>query len=121
MHEQASLRSLGIERDSLILDGQPAPVLKEGSCISMPSMPYCDNVHTMATDPVTCQSGCDEICNRLSSMGFSLHEETEAATVVQTLGGIINGDLGHVRATPSRMWKIIFGFECLLEAKVSPT
>lgn len=55
MREQASLRSLGIERDSLILDGQPAPVLKEGSCISMPY--YCDNVHTMATDPVTCQRG----------------------------------------------------------------
>ena len=54
-------------------------------------------------------------------MGFSLHEETEAATVAQTLGGIINGDLGHVRATPSRMWKIVFGFEYLLEAKVSPT
>eukprot|EP00435_Cladocopium_sp_Y103_P062452 s598_g24.t1 len=118
MHETACLSSLGIPRSSLVLEGQPAPVLEDGACISMP---YCDNVHAMATDRDTCQTGCDRICGKLTDMGFSLHEEVSACTEMQTLGGVIDGVKGQVRATTTRMWKIILGFEHLLGSRVSPT
>lgn len=40
MYESATLKSLNISRDNLVLDGQPPPTLQQGKCISMP---YCDN------------------------------------------------------------------------------
>ena len=117
MHESATLKSLNISRDSLVLDGQPPPTLQQGKCISMP---YCDNVHCMATDPKVCQDGCNSICHDLEGMGFQLHEETTASTYCKTLGGVIDGELGQVRPTDERMWKIISGFEHLLIARVDP-
>ena len=117
MHESATLKALDISRHSLVLDGQPPPRLQEGKCISMP---YCDNVHSMATDPKICQDGCNSICKDLEGMGFQLHEETTADTFCKTLGGVIDGELGQVRPTNERMWKIISGFEHLLSAKVGP-
>ena len=52
-------------------------------------------------------------------MGFTLHEHTEASTITQTLGGILDGDVGQVRGTPRRMWSLIYAFEHLDSAVVS--
>ena len=118
LHEQSVIRSLNIDRESLILEGQPAPKIKQGSCLSMP---YCDNVHTMSTSKTLCQEGCDRICNDLTEMGFELHEETTADLQCSTLGGVVDGDLGQVRATTSRMWKIVLAFEHVAYNRVSPS
>lgn len=74
----------------------------------------------MATDPKVCQDGCNSICHDLEGMDFQLHEETKASTYCKTLGGVIDGELGQVRPTDERMWKIISGFEHLLTARVDP-
>ena len=118
LHEQSVVRSLEIGRESLILEGQPAPKIEQGTCLSMP---YCDNVHTMSTCKSICQDGCDRICNDLTEMGFELHEMTSADSHCSTLGGVIDGDLGQVRATHTRMWKIILAFEHIAYNRVSPT
>ena len=91
LHEQATMKALGIPRSSLILEGQPAPDVDDKSCLAMP---YCDNVHTMSTDPRVCQVGCDDVQEKLTSMGFDLHEETEASTYCCTLGGSLMGTKG---------------------------
>eukprot|EP00438_Fugacium_kawagutii_P035192 Skav232767 [mRNA] locus=scaffold1229:242985:248589:- [translate_table: standard] len=117
LHEQATMRALHIPRTSLILDGQPPPVVDDSSCVAMP---YCDNVHTISLDPHVCQAGCNVVQDELKGLGFELHEETEASTQCNTLGGVIDGELGQVRASNQRMWRISLGFQYLTYAKVHP-
>ena len=116
LHEQATIRSLGVSRSSLVLDGQPPPSLSSGSCIAMP---YCDNVHSISTNKEVCQQGCDKICEELRQLGFELHEETPALTEVTTLGGVIDGRAGEVRASSTRMWRLIIAFQYMAHARVS--
>jgi hypothetical protein len=116
LHEQAALSALGRDRDTVFLDGHPSPVLQHRGCYSMP---YCDNVHVLSLDPGVCQSGKDAVVAKLESMGFTLHEHTEASTITQTLGGILDGSTGQVRGTPRRMWSLIFAFEHISNVVVS--
>eukprot|EP00438_Fugacium_kawagutii_P002485 Skav209078 [mRNA] locus=scaffold207:207591:211020:- [translate_table: standard] len=116
LHEQSVLKSINIERKDLVLDGHPPPSPNAHSCISMP---YCDNIHSMSLDKEVCQRGCDDICETLSDLGFSIHEKTEASLQCQTLGGLIDGEKGIVRPTPQRTWRVILAFQYLLSAKVS--
>ena len=116
LHECATLSSLSIARTSLILDGQPPPKLSDGKVVSMP---YCDDIHVISTDPVLCQDGCDRIMDDLRTMGFELHEETVACNECQTLGGVIDGKRGTVRPTKTRLWRIILAFEYITYSKVS--
>ena len=93
LHEQASLDALGITEQQLFLDGSPALKLDAVSCATMP---YCDNVHVLSCSSRLCQEGKDKVCGRLEDMGFVLHEHTSASTLTRTLGGIIDGNIGHV-------------------------
>lgn len=116
LHEAACISSLDLNRSSIFLDGHPSPVLaKDGCC----SMPYCDNVHVLSLSPELCQSGKDAVVEKLESMGFTLHEHTSAETLTQTLGGLVDGSVGEVRATPRRMWSLIYAFEYIADAVVS--
>lgn len=115
LHEQSALRSLGTDRSSLILEGYPAPELSsQNAC----AMPYCDNVHSIALSREACDAGLDQMQQDLSGMGFSLHEEARASEIFQTLGGLVDGQQGIVRLTPTRTWNILLAFESLLHGKV---
>lgn len=116
LHEQSVLKSLNIPRSSIVLEGHPPPPLYENEVISMP---YCDNVHSIATSQKVCQDGCDQICNTLESLGFELHEKEEASTYFKTLGGEIDGVRGLIKPTSTRMWRISIAFEYIARAKVS--
>ena len=116
LHEQACLSALGLDRSTVFLDGHPSPILTSHGCCSMP---YCDNVHVISLNPELCQRGKDDVASKLESMGFTLHEHTSADTLTQTLGGLVDGSVGEVRATPSRMWSLIFAFEYMVDAVVS--
>lgn len=115
LHEQSALRSLGIDRQGLILDGYPVPRLSDGGAVAMP---YCDNVHSVSLDREECQQGKQHMVDDLSNMGFALHEEVDATDFFQTLGGIIDGHQGKVKPTPTRAWNIILAFESLLDVVV---
>ena len=115
MHEQSALRALQCDRSQLILDGYPSPKLS-GSQVA--AMPYCDNVHCMSLDQESCQRGKDRMCEDLTGLGFTLHEDAEASSFFPTLGGIIDGKNGKVKPTPSRAWNVILAFESLLEGPV---
>jgi hypothetical protein len=116
LHEQSVLKTLGIERKDLVLDGHPPPLVSAKSCVSMP---YCDNIHSISLDEKVCQQGCDDNCATLSDLGFSLHEEAPASLQCQTLGGYIDGDKGIIRSTSLRTWRIILAFEYMLSSRVS--
>ncbi|CAE7265927.1 AMY1.1 [Symbiodinium sp. CCMP2592] len=117
LHEGACLDALRIPRSNLILDGYPAPDVSGDSVLSMP---YCDNVHCMATSAEACNQGKDGICDRLADMGFTLHEHEAASLVFPTLGGEIDGNRGEVRTSASRAWNIILAFEYMTDNVVSP-
>ena len=116
MHEQATMKSLGIARSKLVIDGQPVPRLGDNECVGMP---YCDNVHSLSKSRDRCQQGCNDICDHLQQMGFELHEEAGASTYMETLGGVIDGEAGQIRSTKKRMWRVILAFEHMCSAKVS--
>ena len=116
LHEQASLRALGITNDQLIKDGNPPPSFGKGGVLAMP---YCDNVHCIATSREEADRGKGLIKDELESMGFSLHEEESASSYFQTLGGIVDGEAGVVAPTRNRAWNCILAFEHLLDNKVS--
>lgn len=107
IHEAAALSALGKDRSSLFLDSAPAPLLSSSSCSTMP---YCDNVHVLSLSSQLCQAGKVLVCKRLEDMGFVLHEHTSAACLTQTLGGVIDGDIGEVRCSSKRVWSLIFAF-----------
>ena len=60
-------------------------------------MPYCDNIHSISLDKDLCGLGKSRIIHDLSGMGFSIHEEEEASTWFNTLGGVVDGQSSEVR------------------------
>ena len=117
LHEQISLHSLGLNEDMLIRDAHPPPILQSHD---VAAMPYCDNVHALSFDASACQAGADSVCDGLRSAGFELHEEVSATTLFPTLGGEVDGELGTISASRTRMWNLIMAFEYAAESVVSP-
>ena len=110
LHEQIIPDSLQIQRSNFFLHARPAPRLRAGECVGMP---YCNNVHVLGTDVNTAEKHRVKVCDELRSRGFTVHEEQPAASVVQTLGGVVDGDSGIVSIGPKRMWNLILAFEDL--------
>ena len=118
LHEQISLRALGVSNDWLVRDSHPPPLL-HGKQVA--TMPYCDNVHSLSLDPRSCQDGVERINGELTLAGFELHEEVSATSFFPTLGGEVDGEQGTVRPTKERVWNLILAFEYVAQAsKVSP-
>ena len=110
LHEQITLSSLRVGRDSLFLDARPAPPITGERCAAMP---YCDNVHVMGVNDVVTEEGRQTVCRDLRHKGFKVHEEQPATSIIQTLGGVIDGLSGEVRVTEKKMWNLILAFEYL--------
>eukprot|EP00438_Fugacium_kawagutii_P007991 Skav234597 [mRNA] locus=scaffold5214:85992:100513:- [translate_table: standard] len=117
LHEQATMRALKADSSRLIKDGHPAPAISGAGALAMP---YCDNVHCMATSKGEADHGKQLIRQELERMGFTLHEDEESNEYFQTLGGIIDGGQGLVKPTPTRAWNCILAFEFLLHHAVTP-
>lgn len=84
-------------------------------------MPYCDNIHCLALDREQCNVGKQQIVDDLSNQGFSIHEDEEANTFFQTLGGQLDGDKGRVSMTSRRAWDLIYTFNYVADNVVSPS
>ena len=116
LHESISLRSLGLRKEDMVIDGSPAPMLSNSG---VTIMPYCDNVHCLGLKAGVTQQAKDSVCEGLQQSGFELHEDVGACNYFPTLGGIIDGELGHVRPTSKRVWNLILAFEHLCTASIS--
>lgn len=117
IHQHAVLRSLDITEGELFLDARPPPLLHEGSIYSMP---YCDNIHCLSLERDRCEHGKQAIVDELSNMGFCIHEDAPASHHFETLGGLVDGEAGHVRMTNRRAWDLKLAFEHAASHVVSP-
>ena len=116
IHQSAVLRSLSISEQDLFLDGRPPPHISSSGIYSMP---YCDNIHSISSDKSSCNEGKQRIVSELAGQGFTIHEEEDASTLFNTLGGVVDGDSGRVGMTSRRAWDLIYGFEYVAEHVVS--
>ena len=82
-------------------------------------MPYCDNIHSISSDKSSCNEGKQRIVSELAGQGFTIHEEEDASTLFNTLGGVVDGDSGRVGMTSRRAWDLIHAFEYVAEHVVS--
>ena len=89
--------------EHLVLDARPPPTLSSSSTLSMP---YCDNTHILSLSADRSQEGMDAVKGKLEDWGFEVHEEISATTLFPTLGGVIDGQAGLVRATAERSWRL---------------
>eukprot|EP00438_Fugacium_kawagutii_P025342 Skav236504 [mRNA] locus=scaffold78:316727:320924:+ [translate_table: standard] len=115
-HQYIRLRALQLSPDDLIKDGNPPPLLRDGSMLAMP---YCGNVHCISTSKELADEGKSRIAVELEGMGFTLHEDEDANSFFQTLGGVFDGVTGSIAPTSKRAWDCILAFEYLLENVVS--
>ena len=116
IHQSAVLRSLSISEQDLFLDGRPPPHISSSGIYSMP---YCDNIHSISSDKSSCNEGKQRIVSELAGQGFTIHEEEDASTLFNTLGGVVDGDAGRVGMTSRRAWDLIYAFEYIAEHVVS--
>ena len=116
IHQSAVLRSLSISEQDLFLDGRPPPHISSSGIYSMP---YCDNIHSISSDKSSCNEGKQKIVSELAGQGFTIHEEEDASTLFNTLGGVVDGDSGRVGMTSRRAWDLIYAFEYVAEHVVS--
>ena len=116
IHQSAILRSLSISEQDLFLVGRPPPHISSSGIYSMP---YCDNIHSISSDKSSCNEGKQRIVSELAGQGFTIHEEEDASTLFNTLGGVVDGDSGRVGMTSRRAWDLIYAFEYVAEHVVS--
>ena len=91
LHEQITLCSLRVGRDSLFLDARPAPAITGKRCAAMP---YCDNVHVVGIDDVVAEESRQTVCRELRSKGLKCMKSS-LPLQLQTLGGAIDGLSGR--------------------------
>ena len=96
LHVQACKDATVKSGENLVLDARPPPSLTSGSTLSMP---YCDNTRVLSLSAGRSQDDMDGVKKKLEDWGFEVHEEVSATTLFPTLGGVIDGQAGVVRAT----------------------
>lgn len=74
-------------------------------------IPYADNLNVAGTDQSRVQAVKDCVVARLREVGFRVHEETDACTIAQSLGFVIDGEHGVVHPIVDRWDKTIKVFE----------
>ena len=87
-------------------------------CCKTGTEPSCHTAITStAFQPTSsCQDGKNVLAEKLEALGFQLHENAEASTYFETLGGVVDGKQGLIRASHKRMWQLIFAFEAAADS-----
>ena len=109
-HQRISLQASGLSIDRVLVEGKPCPDLSDGEVILVP---YADNLNVAGTCPERVQTVKDKIVEELRRLGFRVHEETDACTLAQSLGFLIDGEAGVIVPIPGRWDRIVKAFEWL--------
>ena len=104
IHVELARRATGLPLSRIIVEGRPWPDLSSGEPVLMP---YCDNSHTIGTDPAVVQATQDKITATFRAHGFPMHEEVPALPQCKSLGVLVDGEAGTVRPTPERLHKVV--------------
>ena len=103
IHQHQACVALDISPSQVLVDGRPPPPLSSGEPVVIP---YADNLNVCGIDSRKVQSAKDKVVQQLRSVGFRVHEEEDASTVVQALGFILDGERGEVRPIPKKRDKL---------------
>ena len=110
VHQFLSLEASGLSEDRLLVEGRACPDLSDG-CPAL--IVYADNLNVFGTDPDRVQAVKDVIVEKLRSVGFRVHEETDSCSMCQSLGFLIDGKSGIISPIPERLDKILAAFRFL--------
>ena len=69
-------------------------------------MPYCDNLSVGSESQSKANDGRERVSAHHRSLGFRVHEETEAALHAASLGFALDGLQGRFSITPARAYKV---------------
>ncbi|CAE8608177.1 unnamed protein product [Polarella glacialis] len=109
-HQHQAMLGSQVPFSHIIVDGAPVPDLSDGSPVLLP---YADNLNVAGIDRARVQAANDAAVARLREVGLIVHEETDASSMVQSLGFIIDGEVGSVRPAPEKLAKVIAAFRWL--------
>lgn len=74
---------------------------------------YADNLNTGGADPCKVQAAKDGAVSRLKALGFGVHEDLEAFTIVDSWGFRVDRNSGTVYPTPRRLaWSLLRSNGC---------
>lgn len=107
VHQNICLEASKLPTSRLLVEGRPAPELDSGEVVLIP---YADNLNVAGTSMERVQQVKDSIVDRLRHHGFRVHEETEASTIAQSLGFLIDGESLTVTPIPNRWTKVLQAF-----------
>ena len=89
LHQNMCLEASQFPTSRLLVEGRPAPELDSGEVVLIP---YADNLNVAGICQDRVREVKDLIVARLRQHGFRVHEETEASTLAQSLGFLIDGE-----------------------------
>ena len=110
VHQHICLEASSLPVTRLLVEGRPAPDLADGE---VALIPYADNLNVAGTSEQRVQYVKDAIVARLRHYGFRVHEETEASTLAQSLGFLIDGRNHCITPIPERWDKVLCSFQWL--------
>ena len=107
VRQHLCLEAAQLDTSRLLVEGRPAPDL---SSDEVAIIPYADNLNVAGTDQIRVQQVKDAIVARLRHHGFRVHEETEASTLAQSLGFLVDGEQLCITPIPERWTKVLQAF-----------
>ena len=110
VHQEQSMIGSGISADRVLVDGKSPPDLSNGQVVLLP---YADNLNVVGTNKEAVQAAKDSAVARLRDKGFLVHEEMDACTVAQSLGFMVDGEVGRVTPVPDRLMRVELAFRWL--------
>lgn len=110
VHQFQALQGSGLTKDRLLVADRPPPSLSGGEPFMIA---YADNLNIGGLDQERVQAAKEGAVSRLRSLGFGIHEEVEAANMVDSLGFRIDGVNGIVLPIPEKVGKVISAFRWL--------
>lgn len=109
-HQNVALEASKLDMARVMVEGKPCPDLSGGEVVIIP---FADNLNVAGTNSQRVQQVKDAVVQRLREVGFSVHEETDACTLAQSLGFLIDGKQGVITPIPERLDRILAAFRWL--------
>ena len=110
VHQHQALIGSGLSQDRLLVADRIPPSLDEGEPFIIA---YADNLNVGGLDQEKVQVAKDGAVARLRSLGFGVHEEVDASTLVDSLGFQVDGNSGLVTPIPQKLGLVIAAFRFL--------
>ena len=114
---ESAAREARLRDEDRIEDKTWAGPVREGRLVHAE---YVDNFFVSGVDQGSVQEGFNRMRSVLEQWGFRIHDVTDATTVVEGLGLLIDGAEGRISLTPRRIWKLRLASIALAQRRGAP-